>query len=1442
MKKLPFGFLSVFVLAVLIFGACEQPAGSNPAWEAAEVYKRAHAAVLGKETATITEDDEGAVNAALGAYQALGADSQALLGGEKALLDSLKARIETLEENRKAAGAFTTDHAAILSRETAALTAEDGGAVNAALDAYRALGAEAQAQLAGEKALLDSFKATIDALVATQAAAAFATDHAAILSRETAALTSADEGAVNAALDAYRALGAEAQALLTGEKALLDSLKAGIDALIATEAAAAAYKRAHAAALSKETAAVTSADEGAVNAALDAYRALGAEAQALLGGEKALLDSLKARIDALIATEAPAAAYKGAHAAALSKTEASVMTGDEGAVDGALGAYQALEGDVQALLTGEKALLDKLKTKIELLKGDGPAQRAANAFKENHAAVLFKTEASVVTGDEGAVGAALGAYQALEGDAQALLAAEKALLDSLKARIGALFEAQAAAAAFKADHAAVLSKPTDRLALGDQGAVDRALAAYAALNGDARSLLAAEKALLDSHKLRIDVLEAEAFKTAQAAILGKTTDWLTVADKAALDGALGAYAALDGDVQALLTGEKALLDSLKAKIGALEKAEAFKTAQAAILSKPTDWLALADKGAVNTALGAYAALGGDVQALLAVEKALLDSHKIRINALEAGAFKTAQAAILGKATAGLTVADKGAVDGALGAYAALGGDVQALLAVEKALLDSHKIRIDALEEAGAFTTTQAAILGKTVGTVAIADEGALNGALTAYAALGAEAQALLTVEKALLDSLKAGIATRKAQAFTTAHAAILGKTAVTVAIADEGALNGALTAYRSLGTEIQALLTVEKTLLDSLKAGIDTRKAEAFTTAHAAILGKTAGTVAAADEGAVDAALAAYNALEGSVKALLAEKQRLLDSLKERIEELKGVEQGEFIFLFSEADLELIGTAYPLEGNYRLAADLELGDWTPIGSAGEPFSGIFEGDNYRITIKSFDEALFDDGMEQEPGIGLGIFGWTRGSPETPVRVRNLRVRAELNQLVRETDACYVGALVGYADEYTELSNITVEGSLDFTNKNTGDPQRPVYVGGVAGALIASELKDSDVSADIRACGLAGNGLYNYVGGMAGMFDRNQVEWGLNPVPVPGAPFAGSSITNCRVTGHVYGWTEGSATNIFAGGIAGGSFHGMKTYYSGKIEDCSSTGNVTASGGGYWSEAGGIAGFICGDGHDNSESPSAGASATGPTRIVRCYATGVIAAEGPSGSWPYVGGIVGNNYYGSLVSQCWFNGTVKAEGEGINDYTGGIAGYNSKQYGHSSRIEDCWSAGRVEGYLNAGGIVGQNQVAAIVSRCYSRSEVSVRAAKSAAASQSQAGAGGIAGYNSVADARAGGTVENCVALNPSISSGGGFDLLHRVVGNGDGSHSNNRARQDMEISINGSPVTPGDKGAHVRDGADCAAQPAQSVYQGLGWNFSGVWTMSGDYPVLSHRGP
>jgi hypothetical protein len=91
-----------------------------------------------------------------------------------------------------------------------------------------------------------------------------------------------------------------------------------------------------------------------------------------------------------------------------------------------------------------------------------------------------------------------------------------------------------------------------------------------------------------------------------------------------------------------------------------------------------------------------------------------------------------------------------------------------------------------------------------------------------------------------------------------------------------------------------------------------------------------------------------------------------------------------------------------------------------------------------------------------------------------------------------------------------------------------------------------------------------------------------------------------------------------------------------------------------------------------------------------------------AVEGGSisGEW-YVGGLVGDNYRDSIISNCHATAAVS----GFRD-TGGLAGSNQLR----GVISDCWAAGRVSGTGNqVGGLVGWN--GGTVLDCYMAGSVS-----------------------------------------------------------------------------------------------------------------------------------
>jgi hypothetical protein len=493
-------------------------------------------------------------------------------------------------------------------------------------------------------------------------------------------------------------------------------------------------------------------------------------------------------------------------------------------------------------------------------------------------------------------------------------------------------------------------------------------------------------------------------------------------------------------------------------------------------------------------------------------------------------------------------------------------------------------------------------------------------------------------------------------------------------------------------------------------------------------------------------------------------------------------------------ELAKIGTedAYPLGGKYKLTGSFSLTNWTPIGTPAKPFAGVIDGNSQTITLSSFSpDAL--------AGTHIGIFGYVKGSSTSKAGVSNLTIASSVNQSSNSVTRQAIGLLAAYA-ENAKLEDITLTGSFTFSAAKT------VFVGGIAGYIQAgASVEGCTVSAALDIAGGAGGTAaagvpslaYNYVGGVAGMFS------------------GGGEIVDCHNSGAIQSFCTVGSSQVFAGGISGGSSYGFSTPYQGKIEDCSYTGNLHAKAVGSWVYAGGIAGTIVG-----------GGGGSDPTRIVRCFATGTVSVAGTTSGYPYIGGIVGYNYYGGLVSQSYFSGNVIADK--ANDYVGGIAGYNSQTSApNNSRIEDCWTSGTVTGFNNAGGIVGQNQANTYIRRCYSRAVIVTTNGSSI---------GGIAGMNASTLASA---ITGCVALNPSLTAASGNNI-NRVVGSssGTGNLINNLAWSGMTVTATGGTYTP-DIGADAKGGADIATLPlGQADYAALGWEFPSVWKMGSDgYPIL-----
>ena len=279
-------------------------------------------------------------------------------------------------------------------------------------------------------------------------------------------------------------------------------------------------------------------------------------------------------------------------------------------------------------------------------------------------------------------------------------------------------KAQKAADAFKTDHAVILAKQAGDITLSDKDAVDLALTAYNFLSTDAKALLTAEFAKLESFRSKINELQGEVdsavleFKTTHAEILSKTTETVTLSDEAGLTAALNALNSYNETVKLLLAAEKVLLLELQTEIerqkeGASpqELANAFKTGHAAALALSIYTVEISDEGIVTAALAAYEDLPENVKPLLTSELSKLNSLKDTIDGkkedaqavIDANAFKTSHSAALAFTVSTIAIGDEYLVTAALSAYEGLSAKAKANLSSEKTLLDNLTGKINSLK-------------------------------------------------------------------------------------------------------------------------------------------------------------------------------------------------------------------------------------------------------------------------------------------------------------------------------------------------------------------------------------------------------------------------------------------------------------------------------------------------------------------------------------------------------------------------------------------------------------------------------------------------------------------------------------------------------------------------------------------------------------------------
>jgi hypothetical protein len=376
-------------------------------------------------------------------------------------------------------------------------------------------------------------------------------------------------------------------------------------------------------------------------------------------------------------------------------------------------------------------------------------------------------------------------------------------------------------------------------------------------------------------------------------------------------------------------------------------------------------------------------------------------------------------------------------------------------------------------------------------------------------------------------------------------------------------------------------------------------------------------------------------------------------------------------------------------------------------------------------------------------------------------------------------------MFGYADG-ASIKNFTLQISMGSINLPaiTTPPGMEEYSAGVGGAVGVAEnttLEDITVTGSLSltaSCAVDAGGLAGWILG------------------------SGSSIRNCVSQASVT--VSGTGGTLQAGGIAG------EIAYGGTISGCRATGNVSAVSSNTRASAGGIA-----------------AKSHSDCTITQSSSTGTVNATGKNND-VVAGGLVGEQEHGSVViTYCFATGNVSASGSGTLITAGGLIGVNGTE--STGTVSYCYATGDVNAACSdshnshAGGLMGENDPdsSSSVSYCYATGAVS-------ATSSGSTNVAGISSQN-----KSGTSITSCVALNPSVSTGGSR------IARGSATLTNNYGL----TSMSGGPWTNSATGP---DGANVSATDAANDTwwkTTAGWNAkfgnseSAPWKWVGNRPKL-----
>jgi len=389
-------------------------------------------------------------------------------------------------------------------------------------------------------------------------------------------------------------------------------------------------------------------------------------------------------------------------------------------------------------------------------------------------------------------------------------------------------------------------------------------------------------------------------------VLALTVETVEASDKAAVEAALAAYGLLSEDAKAELTAEQALLISLLNEIIAFENSEFLDFEGYIYDSGLTGTVNMNGRtwygNAVYIANDPVYDVWNDTRSLALNTGAYFESRDYFINGIEKMTIYHGALNYNNGASFQFRVEYELASNPGVWLTLQEGGSTLLIDVISATPLSMSEINVQITEalnirfvpvisnaadyinlddiriyeyvvssvlEATTFRTIYAGVLALTVETVEIVHKGIVEAALAAYDLLSNDAKAELTVEKALLDNLLIEIEVQEVYLAATQAVVIAENTNIQANVDAAQNLVSALPAGAEKAA-LQARLDVVQNIINAVAT---------FISDYQDVLALTVEMVQVSDKGAVEAALAAYNALSIDVKAELTVEKALLESL-----------------------------------------------------------------------------------------------------------------------------------------------------------------------------------------------------------------------------------------------------------------------------------------------------------------------------------------------------------------------------------------------------------------------------------------------------------------------------------------------------------------------------------------------------------------------------------